>query len=64
MTRVFPTEISALPSANLRGPGSIVTGRSCVERAGRRFAARYSTVTVLARFRGWSTSLPSMSAMW
>jgi hypothetical protein len=24
----------------------------------------HSTVTVLARFRGWSTSLPSMSAMW
>src|SRR5450631_353780 len=24
----------------------------------------YSTVTVLARLRGWSTSLPSMSAIW
>jgi hypothetical protein len=24
----------------------------------------YSTVTVFARFLGWSTSLPSMSAIW
>ena len=27
-------------------------------------AARYSTVTVLARFRGWSTSHPRHTAMW
>ena len=27
-------------------------------------AVRYSTVTVLARFRGWSMWQPRMSAMW
>jgi hypothetical protein len=30
----------------------------------RSAGRRYSTVTVLARFRGWSTSQPRRTAMW
>ena len=46
--------------------GSRARSRPGAARRTRRpvGAKHYSTVTVLARLRGWSTSLPSMSAMW
>ena len=57
------------------GPGGLLTGRIWVPSEGyvgevatvrlvRNLWVRYSTVTVLARLRGWSTSHPRSSAMW
>jgi hypothetical protein len=34
------------------------------EQTPRRPAGRYSTVTDLARFLGWSTSVPISTAVW
>jgi hypothetical protein len=40
-----------------------LVGPSCAERYGTERAARYSTVTLLARFLGLSTSVPRATAV-
>lgn len=49
-----------------KGNGKGDVKRAAAPEGGRRRDAypSYSTVTVFARFRGWSISRSSMSAMW
>ena len=57
-----------LPLSQPLGPSLIGVGRGVGE--GRALALSplpnifYSTVTLLARLRGWSTSVPLRSAIW
>ena len=45
--------------------GMLTTSQSTPEAAARRRRrAPYSTVTLFARFRGWSTSHPRRTATW
>ena len=47
--------------AHARG---VVTGSHDPSSPRRTGLPAYSTVTALARFRGWSTSSPLITAMW
>jgi hypothetical protein len=58
-------------AADTEGVDTSTKGRTmCSAKAGQRIVAgprkcnSYSTVTLLARLRGWSTSLPLMTAVW
>ena len=61
--------VTSMPRPKSRPPGGMCGkpipppgGPSRSSRA--RSVKPYSTVTVLARFRGWSTFSPLMPAMW
>jgi hypothetical protein len=64
--RTIPTGPSQLVGAVSRpGPHHLAPGhQSEYPRRGCPDAANYSTVTDLARLRGWSTSVPRASAVW
>ncbi len=65
MTRVFPLPAPARMST---GPSVASTASRCCglrpERKGGGVDNAYSTVTDLARLRGWSTSRPARTARW
>ena len=54
------------PGAELHWSAGSAEGRRCVRghRLAEQPVAGYSTVTDLARFLGWSTSQPRLTAMW
>ena len=68
MTRVLPLPAPArISTGPVDGEHGLALLRvEARERGGRRVksATRYSTVTDLARLRGWSTSRPARSATW
>ena len=45
-------------------PGGTTPGGTAGSAAGSGRTIAYSTVTDLARFRGWSTSVPRVTAVW
>src|SRR5690606_13950881 len=68
--RIFPSDFSSLPTENgTEPPAPTGFGTAHLYLAGDTPVSRcitrtgHSTVTVLARFRGWSTSVPFRSAM-